>query len=158
MKMVIYLFPREHLSEFLIFVDEGLFWVQLYLCMLLPHQLMDTLEEVYMQEWEVWHFIQYDIFTCYLLKISLTRWMTLKHWKILQYSCFWEWYLNSVNVFLCFFFITGKVWIKQMMVGAFMLPVAVCGTAFFINFIAIYYHASRAIPFGTMVNFSFTFI
>nr|XP_022316407.1 uncharacterized protein LOC111120053 [Crassostrea virginica] len=45
----------------------------------------------------------------------------------------------------------GKVWIKQMMVGAFMLPVAVCGTAFFINFIAIYYHASRAIPFGTMV-------
>jgi transmembrane 9 superfamily protein 3 len=41
-----------------------------------------------------------------------------------------------------------------MMVGAFMLPVAVCGTAFFINFIAIYYHASRAIPFGTMVNIS----
>ncbi|KDR11018.1 hypothetical protein L798_14383, partial [Zootermopsis nevadensis] len=30
----------------------------------------------------------------------------------------------------------GKIWIR---------------TAFFINFIAIYYHASRAIPFGTMV-------
>ncbi|XP_061180989.1 transmembrane 9 superfamily member 3-like [Saccostrea echinata] len=45
----------------------------------------------------------------------------------------------------------GKLWIKQMLVGAFMLPIAVCGTAFFINFIAIYYHASRAIPFGTMV-------
>lgn len=28
----------------------------------------------------------------------------------------------------------------------------VCGTAFFVNFIAIYYHASRAIPFGTMVR------
>ena len=28
----------------------------------------------------------------------------------------------------------------------------VCGTAFFINFIAMYYHASRAIPFGTMVS------
>ncbi len=28
----------------------------------------------------------------------------------------------------------------------------VCGTAFMINFIAIYYHASRAIPFGTMVG------
>ncbi|GLV32142.1 Transmembrane 9 superfamily protein member 3 [Carabus blaptoides fortunei] len=45
----------------------------------------------------------------------------------------------------------GKVWIKQMLLSAFMLPVLVCGTAFFINFIAIYYHASRAIPFGTMV-------
>lgn len=45
----------------------------------------------------------------------------------------------------------GKLWIKQMLTGAFLLPVLVCGTAFFINFIAIYYHASRAIPFGTMV-------
>lgn len=39
-----------------------------------------------------------------------------------------------------------------MLMSAFMLPAVVCGTAFFINFIAIYYHASRAIPFGTMVN------
>lgn len=46
----------------------------------------------------------------------------------------------------------GKVWIKQMLVSAFMLPAFVCGTAFCINFIAIYYHASRAIPFGTMVR------
>jgi len=45
----------------------------------------------------------------------------------------------------------GKVWIKQMLTSAFLLPVLVCGTAFLINFIAIYYHASRAIPFGTMV-------
>ena len=45
----------------------------------------------------------------------------------------------------------GKVWIRQMLVSAFLLPSLVCGTAFFINFIAIYYHASRAIPFGTMV-------
>ncbi|XP_043287073.1 transmembrane 9 superfamily member 3 isoform X1 [Venturia canescens] len=45
----------------------------------------------------------------------------------------------------------GRVWIKQMILSAFMLPVLVCGTAFFINFIAIYYNASRAIPFGSMV-------
>ncbi|KAL3876183.1 hypothetical protein ACJMK2_034054 [Sinanodonta woodiana] len=45
----------------------------------------------------------------------------------------------------------GKVWIKQMLLSASLLPALVCGTAFFINFIAIYYHASRAIPFGTMV-------
>ncbi|XP_070380517.1 transmembrane 9 superfamily member 3 isoform X1 [Dermacentor albipictus] len=45
----------------------------------------------------------------------------------------------------------GKQWIKQMLASAFVLPALVCGTAFVINFIAIYYHASRAIPFGTMV-------
>jgi len=49
-------------------------------------------------------------------------------------------------------YLTGKCWIKQMMTSAFLIPVLVCGTAFFINFIAIYYHASRAIPFGTMVR------
>ncbi|XP_042873598.1 transmembrane 9 superfamily member 3-like isoform X2 [Penaeus japonicus] len=45
----------------------------------------------------------------------------------------------------------GKVWIRQMMMSAFMLPSLVCGTAFFINFIAIYYHASRAIAFTIML-------
>lgn len=52
--------------------------------------------------------------------------------------------------------VAGRRWIKQMFIGAFMIPSMVCGTAFFINFIAIYYHASRAIPFGTMVSFTFT--
>lgn len=45
----------------------------------------------------------------------------------------------------------GRNWIKQSLVSAALLPSLVCGTAFMINFIAIYYHASRAIPFGTMV-------
>ncbi|XP_076811216.1 transmembrane 9 superfamily member 3-like [Clavelina lepadiformis] len=45
----------------------------------------------------------------------------------------------------------GRAWIKQMVIGALLLPALVSGTAFFINFIAMYYHASRAIPFGTMV-------
>ena len=49
------------------------------------------------------------------------------------------------------FSMNGKNWIRQMLFSAFLLPAVVCGTAFFINFIAIYYHASRAIPFGTMV-------
>lgn len=43
----------------------------------------------------------------------------------------------------------GRIWIKQMILSAFMSFI-VCGTAFFINFIAMYYHASRAIPFGSM--------
>lgn len=51
----------------------------------------------------------------------------------------------------------GKIWIRQMLVSAFMLPAFVCGTAFFINFIAIYYHASRAIPFDIMVSIYLNF-
>lgn len=46
----------------------------------------------------------------------------------------------------------GRRWIKQMFLSAFAIPSLVCGTAFFINFISIYYHASRAIPFTTMVS------
>ncbi|KAK0412257.1 hypothetical protein QR680_006116 [Steinernema hermaphroditum] len=45
----------------------------------------------------------------------------------------------------------GKRWIKQMIASAFLLPALVSGVAFAINFIAIYYHASRAIPFFTMI-------
>lgn len=39
-----------------------------------------------------------------------------------------------------------------MLCSVALLPTVVCGTSFFINFIAIYYHASRAIPFGSMVR------
>lgn len=46
----------------------------------------------------------------------------------------------------------GRNWIKQSLVSAALLPSLVCGTVFLINFIAIYYHASRAIPFGTMIS------
>lgn len=45
----------------------------------------------------------------------------------------------------------GKLWIRQMLIGAFLFPSLVCGMAFAMNFIAIYYHASRAIPFLTML-------
>lgn len=39
-----------------------------------------------------------------------------------------------------------------MVLSAALFPSLVCGVAFLINFIAIYYHASRAIPFLTMVS------
>ncbi|XP_018494489.1 transmembrane 9 superfamily member 3 [Galendromus occidentalis] len=45
----------------------------------------------------------------------------------------------------------GKQWLRQMLVSAMALPTAVCSIAFAINLIAIYYHATRAIPFGSMV-------
>jgi len=61
-----------------------------------------------------------------------------------------------------FFFVStvnqGKLWIKQMMLSSLLLPLLVCGTAFFINFIAIGYHASRAIPFSSMVRLRLTSI
>ena len=40
----------------------------------------------------------------------------------------------------------GVTWIKQMITGAFLLPFLVSSTALIVNFVAISYHASRAIP------------
>lgn len=49
----------------------------------------------------------------------------------------------------------GKMWIRQMVVGALLVPAFVSTTAFFINFIAIYYQAAKAIHFTSMVCFAF---
>ena len=38
-----------------------------------------------------------------------------------------------------------------MLVSASLIPGMVCGSTFLINFVAMYYRASRAIPFGTML-------
>lgn len=45
----------------------------------------------------------------------------------------------------------GETWIKQMFTSAFLLPSMVASTALAVNFVAISYHASRAIPFTTML-------
>lgn len=63
--------------------------------------------------------------------------------------------LSSVNGYFggsLYAQLRGTNWIKQSLVSAALLPSIVCGTVFMINFIAIYYHASRAIPFGTMIS------
>jgi transmembrane 9 superfamily protein 3 len=46
----------------------------------------------------------------------------------------------------------GKQWIKQMLCGALFLPLMISSLALVINFIAIYYHASRAIPFTSILS------
>jgi len=52
----------------------------------------------------------------------------------------------------------GQLWIKQLVVGAFLVPAIICGVAFLVNFISIYYGSSRSIPFTVMVwNSSFAF-
>ena len=38
------------------------------------------------------------------------------------------------------------------MVGSVLFPLLISTTVIIINFVAIYYHASRAIPFTTMVG------
>ena len=57
----------------------------------------------------------------------------------------------------------GQLWMKQIVVGAFLVPFAVCGVSFLVNFISIYYGSSRSIPFTVMVcleikRFFFKFI
>ncbi|CAB4011330.1 Transmembrane 9 superfamily member 3 [Paramuricea clavata] len=47
---------------------------------------------------------------------------------------------------------SGKGWIKQMLFSTALFPSMICGTAFLINFVAIYYRASRAIPFTSMLS------
>ncbi len=42
---------------------------------------------------------------------------------------------------------------KQLMVGAFFVPVIICSVSFLVNFISIYYGSSRSIPFNVMVCF-----
>jgi len=46
----------------------------------------------------------------------------------------------------------GKLWIRQMVIGALLVPALISTTAFFINFIAIYYQTAKAIHFTSMVN------
>ncbi|KAL3315202.1 Transmembrane 9 superfamily member 3 [Cichlidogyrus casuarinus] len=45
----------------------------------------------------------------------------------------------------------GTRWIKQFISGALLLPSLLCIIALLVNFVAIYYQASRAIPFLTML-------
>jgi transmembrane 9 superfamily protein 3 len=47
--------------------------------------------------------------------------------------------------------ILGQIWMKQLVVGAFLVPVIICGVSFLVNFISIYYGSSRSIPFTVMV-------
>jgi hypothetical protein len=45
----------------------------------------------------------------------------------------------------------GQLWMKQLIVGAFLIPVIIGSVAFLVNFISIYYGSSRSIPFSIMV-------
>ncbi|ORX76157.1 hypothetical protein BCR32DRAFT_224523 [Anaeromyces robustus] len=46
----------------------------------------------------------------------------------------------------------GRSWIKNMFLTACLFPCTIGGITLLINFIAIYYQSSRAIPFGSMLT------
>ena len=60
-------------------------------------------------------------------------------------------YIGNFKILYFFCSTKGKSWIRQMIISASFIPGLVCGSTFLINFVAMYYKASRAIPFGTMV-------
>jgi hypothetical protein len=66
-----------------------------------------------------------------------------------------EWEVSNERC--CFFLVRksylylGQLWMKQLLVGAFFVPVIICGVSFLVNFISIYYGSSRSIPFTVMV-------
>lgn len=45
----------------------------------------------------------------------------------------------------------GQQWLKQMLITALLLPGLISSVAFVVNIIAIYYHATKAIPFLTIL-------
>ena len=112
------------------FADAVLSWAQRFSFTHQRRQSMATLEEVCMQRWEVGNCLSVVPIVCVSVCLSVCLWVEL----------------------LCSIGCSGKLWIKQMLLSSLLLPVLVCGTAFFINFIAIGYHASRAIPFSSMVR------
>ena len=81
-------------------------------------------------------------------------------------ACFWFFYcqwISSINGhFLCLIsicllvayycvYLSGKSWIKSMILTASLFPFMCFGIGFILNTIAIFYGSLAAIPFGTMV-------
>lgn len=46
----------------------------------------------------------------------------------------------------------GTEWIKQMVLTASLMPCLAASFSFLVNLIAMYYHATRAIPFTTLLS------
>jgi len=77
-----------------------------------------------------------------------------EHGSIMSYAIFTYAVLSPVNGYTSaglYARMGGKQWIRQMLMSAFLVPCLIGATAFTVNIIAIGYHASRAIPFTTML-------
>ena len=95
--------------------------------------------------------ILHSFYFCDLTNINLETQNSIK--LIFNLQVTYSFLLIVLNLLL----FKGVKWIRQMLISSLMLPLLVASTAFLINFIAIYYHASRAIPFGTMVSIVWSF-
>lgn len=77
-----------------------------------------------------------------------------EHGSIVSYAIFSYAILSPINGFVSsglYARMGGVQWIRQMLMSTFLVPGMIATTVFLVNIIAIYYHASRAIPFTTMM-------
>lgn len=58
----------------------------------------------------------------------------------------------KVYVLILIDYISGRNWIRQMILGTCLFPFLLMGVALGVNFIAMIYHASRAFPLSSMVS------
>jgi len=126
-------------------------YITLYTLYIILYTLYITLYTLYIILYTL-YIILYNLYIIlYTLYITLyTLYITLYTLYITLYTLYIT--LYTLYIILYTLYITGKQWIKQMVISAALLPLNICAMVFSINFIAIYYHASRAIPFGTMVR------
>lgn len=75
--------------------------------------------------------------------------------QMLFVCCFLIYFLNSCQCYfskvLVLCYLSGKKWIKSMILTASLFPFMCFGIGFILNTIAIFYGSLAAIPFGTMV-------
>lgn len=92
-----------------------------------------------------------------VIMLIITFELYTEHGSIISYAIFCYAILSPINGYISagiYARMGGKQWIRQMLMSAFLVPFLVACTAFLVNLIAIGYHASRAIPFTTMLAIS----
>lgn len=85
---------------------------------------------------------RHGLFLILLLSMNLFyKWL----FPLFVLSAFVYWWLITVST------LSGKSWIKSMILTASLFPFMCFGIGFILNTIAIFYGSLAAIPFGTMV-------
>ena len=121
--------------------------------MLLHHSFLDMLVEVFTRGMVVW-FCQFSI--CYTVCLHISTFFAVSVHNLFLHAVllsFKRTLLTSIyglsNALLES--MTGKNWIKAMVLTASLFPFLCFSIGFALNTIAIFYRSLAAIPFGTMV-------
>lgn len=89
-----------------------------------------------------------------VIGLIITFELYTEHGSIISYAIFCYAVLSPINGYIgagIYARMGGVQWIRQMMISSFLVPTLVAVTASVVNVVAIGYHASRAIPFTTML-------